>query len=316
MTEFKHKTVLLEETVDMLNIRPEGIYVDATLGGGGHSRLILSKLTSGHLYAFDQDATAVANAQATLGEEIAAGKLSVIPANFAALTTELAARQVTGIDGIAYDLGVSSPQFDKPERGFSYKLEAPLDMRMDQTKPLTAAIIVNEWPFHDLQRIIARYGDERFAKRIARAIEAQRQKQPIETTTQLAEIVKTAIPAAARRTGGHPAKRTFQALRITVNDEMAVLESSLDQAIKLLNPKGRIAAITFQPLEDKIVAETLRQASRLPDLPKGLPVIPDDKQPILRLLTRKPIIPNEEELAENHRAHSARLRVAEKNLKP
>ncbi|GAF39008.1 rRNA small subunit methyltransferase H [Agrilactobacillus composti DSM 18527 = JCM 14202] len=314
MATFKHKTVLLTETVKMLNIDPTGIYVDATLGGGGHTKLILDELTTGKLYAFDQDQTAIINAQKNLPEVIATGKLVLMPTNFANLKTALAQKEVQHINGIAYDLGVSSPQFDNAKRGFSYKLEAPLDMRMDQSQDLTAQKIVNEWSFNDLQKIIYRYGEERFAKRIARAIEKQRAQGEITTTTQLAEIVKNAIPAATRRTGGHPAKRTFQALRIAVNDEMAVLRSSLEQAIDLLAPKGRIAAITFQSLEDRIVAETFKKYSRLPDLPKGLPIIPDDQQPTLKMITKKPIIPESDELEENHRAHSARLRVAEKNM--
>ncbi|MFD1671132.1 16S rRNA (cytosine(1402)-N(4))-methyltransferase RsmH [Agrilactobacillus yilanensis] len=313
MTEFKHKTVLLEEAIEMLNIDPEGIYVDATLGGAGHTSLILNALKGGRLYAFDQDQTAITNAQQNLAAPIAAGQLVLMQTNFANLKSALANVGVTGIDGIVYDLGVSSPQLDVAQRGFSYRLEAPLDMRMDQRQALTAKTIVNEWSFNDLQRIIARYGEERFAKRIARAIEKYRTEQAITTTTELAEIVKNAIPAATRRTGGHPAKRTFQALRIAVNDEMAVLESSLEQAIDLLNQGGRISAITFQSLEDRIVADAFKKRSRLPELPKGLPVIPDDLQPELKMITRKPIMPAEDELTQNHRAHSARLRVAEKN---
>lgn len=313
MTEFKHKTVLLEEAVQMLAIDPDGVYVDATLGGAGHTRLILDALHNGHLYAFDQDATAIKNAEQNLKVPIADHKLTLLQTNFANLKTALADQGVTAIDGIVYDLGVSSPQLDDAKRGFSYRLEAPLDMRMDQRQSLTAKVIVNEWSFNDLQRIIYRYGEERFAKRIARAIEKQRAIEEITTTVQLAEIVKNAIPAATRRTGGHPAKRTFQAIRVAVNDEMEVLRSSLIQAIDLLKPKGRISAITFQSLEDRIVAETFKKKSRLPELPKGLPIIPDDQKPELKMITRKPIMPNDTELTKNHRAHSARLRVAEKN---
>lgn len=313
MTEFKHKTVLLEEAVRLLNIDPEGTYVDATLGGAGHTSLILQALKGGHLYSFDQDQTAIINAQQKLAEPIASGQLTLIQTNFSNLKDALAEKGVTGIDGIVYDLGVSSPQLDDAERGFSYRLEAPLDMRMDQRQTLTAKTIVNEWSFNDLQRIIAHYGEERFAKRIARAIEKQRAEQEITTTTQLADIVKNAIPAATRRTGGHPAKRTFQAIRVAVNDEMDVLKQSLEQAIEILKPEGRISAITFQSLEDRIVAETFKKKSRLPELPKGLPIIPDDQKPELTMVTRKPILPDDKELTGNHRSHSARLRVAEKN---
>ncbi|MCD2255317.1 16S rRNA (cytosine(1402)-N(4))-methyltransferase RsmH [Agrilactobacillus fermenti] len=313
MADFKHVTVLLEETVKMLAIDPDGIYVDATLGGGGHTNLILQQLDQGHLFAFDQDQVAIDHAKARFKTALAKNQLTLIHDNFANLRSALAKHEITAIDGIAYDLGVSSPQFDDAKRGFSYKLTAPLDMRMDTSQALTARTVVNEWDFSRLQKIIARYGEERFAKRIARAIEKRRAIQPIETTTELAEIVKDAIPAATRRTGGHPAKRTFQAIRIAVNDEMAVLESTLKQAVTLLKPEGRIAVITFQSLEDRIVAGYFKDLSRMPDLPRGLPIIPDDKKPILKIVTRKPILPDQQEQTGNHRAHSARLRVAEKN---
>lgn len=310
---FQHITVLLNEAVDELNIKPDGIYVDATLGGGGHTNAILSHLKNGHLYSFDQDITAVKYNSERFAKQIADNKLTIIDDNFRNLKDALAKYNVTGIDGIVYDLGVSSPQFDDAQRGFSYKLEAPLDMRMNQQQSLTAYQVVNDWSYQDLVRILSCYSDERFAKQIARKIERTRAIAPITTTTQLAELVKSAIPAAARRTGGHPAKKTFQAIRIAVNDELGALEDSLTQAIQLLNPQGRIAVITFQPKEDHLVQSILKTNSRINDIPRGLPVIPEGLQPPLQLITHKPILPSENELARNHRAHSAKLRVAQKN---
>jgi 16S rRNA (cytosine1402-N4)-methyltransferase len=308
---FEHTTVLLHETVDGLNIKPDGIYVDCTMGGAGHSSLILSKLSSkGKLYAFDQDEVAIANATKKLAEY--GDRITIIKSNFLHLQEELSNHGVEKVDGILYDLGVSSPQLDTPERGFSYHHDAPLDMRMDQEASLSAYDVVNSWSFGDLLRIFHRYGEEKFSKQIARKIEAAREKKPIETTGELVEIIKDAIPAPARRKGGHPAKRIFQAIRIAVNDELGVFEKSLQQAIDLLNPGGRISVITFHSLEDRICKVTLKKASETPDLPPGLPVIPDEYKPILKLITRKPILPTEEELGENNRARSAKLRIAEK----
>ncbi|MGG0717799.1 16S rRNA (cytosine(1402)-N(4))-methyltransferase RsmH [Robertmurraya massiliosenegalensis] len=308
---FEHTTVLLHETVDGLNINPDGIYVDCTMGGAGHSSLILSKLSSkGKLYAFDQDDIAIANAKEKLaqyGEQI-----TIIKSNFLYLKEELAKRGVDQVDGILYDLGVSSPQLDTPERGFSYHHDAPLDMRMDQEAPISAYDVVNEWSFNDLLRIFHRYGEEKFSKQIARKIEAARENKPIETTGELVDIIKDAIPAPARRKGGHPAKRIFQAIRIAVNDELGVFEKSLQQAIEILAPGGRISVITFHSLEDRICKVTFKKASEIPDLPHGLPIIPDEYKPVLKLVTRKPILPTEEELEENNRARSAKLRIAEK----
>lgn len=308
---FEHTTVLLHETVEGLNIKPDGIYVDCTMGGAGHTSLILSKLsTEGKLYAFDQDETAIANAKEKLSEY--GDRITIIKSNFLHLKEELANLGVEKVDGILYDLGVSSPQLDTPERGFSYHHDAPLDMRMDQDAPLTAYDVVNTWSFGDLLKIFHRYGEEKFSKQIARKIEAAREKKPIETTGELVEIIKDAIPAPARRKGGHPAKRIFQAIRIAVNDELGVFEKSLQQAIEILNPGGRISVITFHSLEDRICKVTFKKASETPDLPPGLPIIPDEYKPILKLVTRKPIIPSEEELEENNRARSAKLRIAEK----
>ncbi|TKC18566.1 16S rRNA (cytosine(1402)-N(4))-methyltransferase RsmH [Robertmurraya kyonggiensis] len=308
---FEHTTVLLHETVEGLNIKPDGIYVDCTMGGAGHSSLILSKLSSkGRLFAFDQDEIAIANAKEKLA--LYGDRITMIKSNFLHLKEELAAHGVEKVDGILYDLGVSSPQLDTPERGFSYHHDAPLDMRMDQDAPLSAYDVVNSWSFGDLLRIFHRYGEEKFSKQIARKIEAARENEPIETTGELVEIIKDAIPAPARRKGGHPAKRIFQAIRIAVNDELGVFEKSLQQAIDLLAPGGRISVITFHSLEDRICKVTFKKASETPDLPHGLPIIPDEYKPILKLITRKPIIPSDTELEENNRARSAKLRIAEK----
>ena len=312
MAEFNHVTVLLHEAVAGLAIQPAGVYVDATLGGGGHSGEILKQLTSGHLYSFDQDETAFHYNQANLGPAIEEGKLTLMQTNFRNLKQALADQGVTAIDGIVYDLGVSSPQFDDAKRGFSYQHDAPLDMRMNQDQPLSAYQVVNEWSYQELVRILYRYGEEKFAKQIARAIERARQKQPIQTTMELANIVKEAIPAAARRHGGHPAKKSFQAIRIAVNDELGALEDSLEQALALLKVGGRISVITFQSLEDRLVKTMFKEATSLPDLPPGLPVIPADAQPDFKLINKKPVLPTEDELKVNHRAHSAKLRVIER----
>lgn len=312
MTEFNHVTVLLNEAIDNLNVKPDGTYVDATLGGGGHSQLLASRLTTGKLWSFDQDITAINYNKEHLATELAEGKVAFIQNNFRNLRDALAEVGVTEIDGIVYDLGVSSPQFDDGQRGFSYNYDAPLDMRMNQSQELTARTVVNEWDFHDLLRILSRYGEEKFAKQIARAIERQREIQPIETTFELVEVIKSAIPAAARRTGGHPAKRSFQAIRIAVNDELGVVEESLARALDMLKVGGRISVITFHSLEDRLVKTMFKEKTAVPELPAGLPIIPDEMQPDYKLVTRKPILPSEEEMANNHRAHSAKLRVIER----
>lgn len=312
MEDFHHVTVLLKEAVAGLAIKPTGVYVDCTLGGGGHSQRILEQLTTGHLYAFDQDQTAITYNEEHLKTYLNAGKLTFIKSNFRQIQAELTQRGITQVDGILYDLGVSSPQFDEADRGFSYQHDAPLDMRMDQSQKLSAWIVVNEWSFNDLLRIFHRYGEEKFAKPIARAIERHREQAPIDTTGQLVEIIKEGIPAAARRHGGHPAKKVFQAIRIAVNDELGALEDSLEQAVSLLDVNGRISVITFQSLEDRLVKTMFREQSSLPELPHGIPVIPDNLQPDFKLVNRKPILPSEEELTVNHRAHSAKLRILEK----
>lgn len=313
MAEFKHITVLLNEAVDGLNIKPDGTYVDCTLGGGGHSGLILSKLSeNGKLYSFDQDITAINFNKDKFEEENELGKINFIKSNFRNISEELNKRNILGVDGILYDLGVSSPQFDNADRGFSYNYDAPLDMRMDQSQSLTARDVVNDWSYEQLVRIFFRYGEEKFAKSIARRIEKVRQQTPIETTGQLVDLIKEAIPAKARRKGGHPAKKTFQAIRIAVNDELGALEESLEQALDLLNPGGRISVIAFQSLEDRLVKVMFKQKTSLPELPPGLPVIPDSQKVEYKLITRKPIVPSEDEITHNNRAHSAKLRIIEK----
>ena len=313
MAEFEHVTVLLNEAVDNLNIKADGIYVDCTLGGGGHSRKILEKLgDQGHLYAFDQDQTALEYNQVNLKKWLDERKLTLIKSNFQNLKQQLEKLGITQVDGILYDLGVSSPQFDVAERGFSSRYDALLDMRMDQNQPLTAKQIVNEWSYSDLVRIFTRYGEEKFAKSIARRIEEKRKSEEIRTTSQLVELIKAGIPAKARRTGGHPAKKVFQALRIAVNDELGVLEASLAQALELLSSGGRISVITFQSLEDRLVKTMFKEKTSLPDLPRGLPVIPAELQVKYRLVNKKPILPSQAELDFNHRAHSAKLRVIAK----
>ena len=303
-------TVLLNEAVEGLNVKSDGIYVDCTLGGAGHSSLILKQLTTGHLYCFDQDENAIQAARQRL--ETIGNQFTIIQSNFKNIKAELNQRGVEHVDGILFDLGVSSPQFDNAERGFSYNYDARLDMRMDQSSSLDAHEIVNHYSYEQLVEILYKYADEKFAKQIARRIEKEREIQPIDTTFQLVEIVKSAIPAYARRKGGHPAKRTFQALRIAVNDELNVFDIALKDALDLLNINGRIAVITFHSLEDKICKYTFNEVSKLKDVPKGLPVIPEEMQPKFKLINKKPIIATEEELNENHRSHSAKLRVIER----
>lgn len=308
---FEHTTVLLEEAVEGLKIKPDGIYVDCTLGGAGHSARILSQLNeNGRLFAFDQDEVAIANAKEKLSEY--QEKVTIIKSNFLYLKEELEEIGIHKVDGILYDLGVSSPQLDTPERGFSYHHDAPLDMRMDSDASISAYDVINHWSYEDLVRIFFRYGEEKFSKQITRKIEAAREIKPIETTGELVELIKEAIPAPARRKGGHPAKRIFQAIRIAVNDELSVFETSLNQAIDLLNQGGRISVITFHSLEDRICKAAFKKASETPNLPPGLPIIPEEYKPILKLISRKPIIPTEEELENNNRARSAKLRIAEK----
>lgn len=308
---FDHTTVLLRETVDGLNIKPDGIYVDCTLGGAGHSEYLVQQLSSnGRLICFDQDITAIEHAKVRLADYL--DRVTFVHANFRYIKEELEKINIHKVDGILYDLGVSSPQLDTPERGFSYHHDAPLDMRMDQHAELSAFHVVNEWAYEDLVRIFFRYGEEKFSKQVARKIEEARKVAPIETTGQLVELIKEGIPAPARRKGGHPAKRIFQAIRIAVNDELGAAEDSLVDAIDLLKIGGRISVITFHSLEDRLTKTIFKESSSLPDLPPGLPVVPDEYKPTLQLVTRKPILPTEEELEKNNRSRSAKLRIAEK----
>ncbi|QTD43331.1 16S rRNA (cytosine(1402)-N(4))-methyltransferase RsmH [Sporosarcina sp. Te-1] len=308
---FKHITVLLEEAVDGLHIKEDGIYVDCTLGGAGHSLEIVKRLSpNGRLICFDQDTTAIEAAKVTLKDYL--DRITFIHSNFRNLKEELERINVTEVDGILYDLGVSSPQLDTPERGFSYHHDAQLDMRMDMDADLTAYEVVNEWSYEDLVRIFYRYGEEKFAKNIARKIEEARSKQPIRTTSDLVELIKAGIPAAARRTGGHPAKRVFQAIRIAVNDELGAAEESISDALELLRKGGRVCVITFHSLEDRLCKTLFKEASTLPELPPNLPVIPEGMEPTHKVVTRKPILPSQEEIEENKRSRSAKLRIAEK----
>ena len=310
--EFHHVTVLLHETIDYLDVKPDGVYVDATLGGAGHSEYLLSKLSpKGHLYAFDQDATAIEHAKKRLAPYIEKGMVTFVQDNFRYLKLRLEKLGVDEIDGICYDLGVSSPQLDERERGFSYKQDAPLDMRMNRHADFSAYQVVNDYDYHDLVRIFFKYGEDKFSKQIARKIEQARQIKPIETTTELAEIIKSAKPAKELKKKGHPAKQIFQAIRIEVNDELGAADESIQQAIDLLAVDGRISVITFHSLEDRLTKQLFKEASTV-DVPKGLPFIPDDLKPKLELISRKPILPSAEELEINNRAHSAKLRVARK----
>ncbi|MGX7329171.1 16S rRNA (cytosine(1402)-N(4))-methyltransferase RsmH [uncultured Enterococcus sp.] len=313
MTEFQHYTVMKQETVDGLNIKEDGIYVDCTLGGAGHSEYLLQQLgDSGHLYAFDQDQKAIDFATKRLAPYVEKGQVTFIKRNFRYLKEELMALGVSRVDGILYDLGVSSPQLDEAERGFSYHQDAPLDMRMDETAEFSAYDVVNTYSYHELVKIFFRYGEEKFSKQVAREIERAREVKPIKTTGELVDLIKEAIPAPARRKGGHPAKRIFQAIRIAVNDELGVVEDSLEQAIELIDLHGRISVITFHSLEDRIVKTMFKEFSQQKDVPPGLPMIPEEFQPELRLVNRKPITASKEELAENNRSRSAKLRIVER----
>ncbi|MBF0714293.1 16S rRNA (cytosine(1402)-N(4))-methyltransferase RsmH [Gemella sp. GH3] len=306
---FKHYSVLLNEAVDGLVVKEDGIYVDCTLGGAGHSLEILKKLTTGKLYAFDQDILAIENAKKKL--EDYKDKVVFIKSNFENIKYELNKLGVEKVDGILYDLGVSSPQLDTPGRGFSYNFDNRLDMRMDTDADISAYEVVNNYEYHELVKIFYRYGEEKFSKQIARKIEQRRAQKPIETTFDLVEIIKDSIPAPARRKGGHPAKRVFQAIRIAVNNELSVFENSLEQAIKLVNIGGRISVITFHSLEDRLCKQIFNSYSKEQNIPKNLPMIPLEYQAKLKLVNKKPIIPTERELEENNRSRSAKLRIVE-----
>lgn len=308
--EFSHRSVLLDECIDGLAIKPDGVYVDGTAGGGGHSSQIAARLQGGRLIAIDQDETAVAVVSERLscfGERV-----SVVRNNFCEIADVCRQLEIEGIDGLLLDLGVSSHQLDTPERGFSYSADAPLDMRMDKRKTLDAYEVVNTYSEEKLKKILFTYGEERFAPAIAAAIIRERAKHPIETTAQLSDIIKYAMPPAAREGGHHPAKRSFQAIRIEVNAELDVIEPAIRDAVSLLRKGGRVAIITFHSLEDRIVKQTFAELSRGCDCPKSLPICVCGKKPIVRLVNRKPILPSAQELAENPRSRSAKLRVAEK----
>ncbi|MFZ5899372.1 MAG: 16S rRNA (cytosine(1402)-N(4))-methyltransferase RsmH [Bacillota bacterium] len=308
---FSHQPVMLEEVIEALNVRPGGIYVDCTLGGAGHSLAILQKMSrKGLLVGLDQDPAALQAATARLAGF--AGQVRLVKANFSEISRVLDNLGVKGVDGVLFDLGVSSPQLDVRERGFSYQLDGPLDMRMDPEMTVTAADVVNKLPEDELARIIRDYGEERWARRIAAAIVEERRKERISTTARLADIVRRAIPAAARRSGPHPARRTFQALRIAVNNELSVLNAALTQAVKALNPGGRIAVLSYHSLEDRIVKEVFRDFSRSCICPPGLPECRCYRKPLLKVLTSRPLTPSKDEVAQNPRSRSAKLRVAEK----
>lgn len=312
--EFNHKSVLLRETIENLNIKPDGIYVDGTLGGAGHSLEIAKRLTGkGRLIGIDQDADAITAATDRLKDY--ADKVTIIRSNYAAMKTELSKIGITKVDGILLDLGVSSFQLDTPERGFTYREEdAPLDMRMDQRQTLTAKDIVNGYSEQELYRIIRDFGEDRFAKNIAKHIVQERTKKEIETTGELTEIIRTSIPMKIQATGGHPAKRTFQAIRIELNRELEVLQDNLDEMIDLLDDNGRFCIITFHSLEDRIVKTSFRKNENPCTCPKEFPVCVCGKVSKGKVVTRKPILPSEKELEENKRSKSAKLRVFERHM--
>lgn len=307
----EHVSVMLETTVSMLNIKPDGVYVDGTLGRGGHSSEILKRLTTGHLYSFDIDQQAIEESRSRL--EKINHNFTLIKANFADMQKELNELGVYEVDGVLLDIGVSSPQFDDPERGFSYRYDTRLDMRMDRNQSLDAYKIVNEYSYSDLVRILYQYGEESFAKQIARKIEAKRAEKPIETTGQLVEVIKSALPNKVLSRQGHPAKQTFQALRIEVNHELDNLKSGLQGALNLLKPGGRLAVISFHSLEDEIVKQIFKSNSQPPLIDKRIPLKAEEiPQARFTLVNKKPITAEESELEENHRAHSAKLRVIER----
>ena len=308
--EFSHRSVLLDECMEGLDIKPDGIYVDGTAGGAGHSSEIAKRLEGGMLIAIDQDETAVAVATERLNR---LGKnTNVVRSNFCEIANVCRELEIREIDGVLLDLGVSSYQLDTAERGFSYNADAPLDMRMDTQSPFSAYNVVNEYSAEELKKVIYNYGEERFAPKIASAIVKQREKKPIETTGELVDIIKSAMPSAAREGGHHPAKRTFQAIRIEVNGELAIIEPTIKDAVGLLNEGGRIAIITFHSLEDRIVKQTYVDLASGCTCPKNFPVCVCGKKPEVKVVSRKPILPSAEELEVNPRSRSAKLRVAEK----
>ncbi|MDY4231513.1 MAG: 16S rRNA (cytosine(1402)-N(4))-methyltransferase RsmH [Candidatus Faecousia sp.] len=308
--EFQHRSVLLDECIDALSIRPDGIYLDGTLGGAGHSLEICRRLTTGRLIGVDRDEVALRAAAERL--KPFADRVTTVHSNFCEINAILDRLGLDGVDGMLFDLGVSSPQLDDASRGFSYMADAPLDMRMDRGEALTASTVVNEWPQEELRRILYEYGEERYAPQIAAAIVRRRQQRPIETTLELVDVIRSAMPPQALREKQHPAKRSFQAIRIAVNDELASVSRLMHDAIDRLNPGGRLAVITFHSLEDRIVKNAMQAAAKGCTCPPEFPVCICGKKPKVRVLTRKPIVSGAQELAENPRARSAKLRVAEK----
>ena len=308
--EFVHKSVLLDECIEALNIHPDGIYVDGTLGGAGHSFEIVKRLTTGRLIGIDRDRVALTAAEERLRPYL--DRVTLVHANFSEIRSILNNLSIPGVDGMLFDLGVSSPQLDDAERGFSYMADAPLDMRMNRDDPLTAAEIVNTWSAEELRGIFYEYGEERYAPQVAAAIVRRRETKPIETTLELAEIIRSAMPPQALREKQHPAKRCFQAIRIAVNDELGAVRRLMEDAIDCLNPGGRLAVITFHSLEDRIVKTAMQAAAKGCTCPPEFPVCVCGKKPRVTVLTRKPIVSGAAELNENPRARSAKLRVAEK----
>lgn len=306
---YNHISVLLNESIQQLNIKKNGVYVDCTLGGGGHSSEILKRIPNGHLYAFDQDSFAINTADEKLKK--IASNYTLINENFVNIKVALEEENVYGVDGILYDLGVSSFQLDIPERGFSYRFDGPLDMRMNQTAELDAYTVVNTYDEKSLVRILFEYGEEKFARLIARKIVSEREKKPIETTLELVEIIKKALPASALRNSSHPAKQTFQAIRIEVNHELDILKKALEDGLSLLNKNGRMVVITFHSLEDRIVKKLFKEKTTL-QLPKDLPYIPEGYEIEFKLINSKVILPSESEISNNLRSHSAKMRVIEK----
>lgn len=309
MSEYKHIPVLLSEAIESLNIKPDGIYVDCTLGGGGHSSEILKRLTTGKLISFDQDEYAISVAEKRLAE--ISNNFSIVHSNFVNIKSCLEELNIDKVDGILYDLGVSSFQLDIGERGFSYNTEAPLDMRMDQNAALSALNVVNEYSVKELTKIFYDYGEEKFAPGIAKKIENYRKEKPINTTIELVSIIKSALPAAVLRKTGHPAKKIFQAIRIEVNKELSVFQKSLEDAFKVLNVDGRIVVITFHSLEDRLCKRMFKEKSSV-NLPSDMPVIPKEYLPEFELVYKKAVLPSEEELSINNRSHSAKLRAIRK----
>ena len=308
--EFVHRSVLLDECIEALSIRPDGIYVDGTLGGAGHSFEIVKRLTTGRLIGIDRDRVALTAAEERLQPYL--DRVTLVHANFSEIRSILNNLSIPGADGMLFDLGVSSPQLDDAERGFSYMADAPLDMRMNRDDPLTAAELVNTWPAEELRGIFYEYGEERYAPQVAAAIVRRRETKPIETTLELAEIIRSAMPPQALREQQHPAKRCFQAIRIAVNDELGAVRRLMEDAIDCLNPGGRLAVITFHSLEDRIVKTAMQAAAKGCTCPPEFPVCVCGKKPRVTVLTRKPIVSGAAELNENPRARSAKLRVAEK----